>query len=56
VNSDAAYLLAPGTQHFQRLLGYQVARLRILPPERARTIRFPAPSKRAWRPRRPRRA
>jgi hypothetical protein len=54
VNSDAAYLLAPGTQHFQRLLGYQVARLRILPPERPRTIRFPAPSKRAWRPRRPR--
>lgn len=28
-NSDAAYRLAPGTQHFQRLLGYQVSRLRI---------------------------
>lgn len=29
VNSDDAYLLAPGTRHFQRLLGYSVARLRL---------------------------
>jgi hypothetical protein len=29
VNSDDAYKLPPGTQHFQRLLGYQIARLRV---------------------------
>jgi hypothetical protein len=29
VNGDDAYLMAPGTQHFQRLLGYEVVRLRL---------------------------
>jgi hypothetical protein len=28
-NSDDAYRLGPGTQHFQRLLGYRISRLRI---------------------------
>ena len=28
-NSDDAYLLGAGTQHFQRLLGYDIARLRV---------------------------
>ncbi|MBS1887902.1 MAG: hypothetical protein JSU06_12010 [Actinobacteria bacterium] len=31
VNSDDAYLMSPGTRHFQRLLGYQIARLRLKP-------------------------
>jgi hypothetical protein len=29
VNSDDAYLLASGHRHFQRLLGYEIARLRL---------------------------
>jgi hypothetical protein len=29
VNGDGAYTTAPGVQHFQRLLGYEVARLRL---------------------------
>jgi hypothetical protein len=28
-NSDDAYLMAAGNQHFQRLLGYEIARLRL---------------------------
>ncbi len=28
-NSEDAYLMSPGAQHFQRLLGYEVARLRV---------------------------
>lgn len=28
-NSDDAYFLAPGNQHFQRLLGFQISRLEI---------------------------
>jgi hypothetical protein len=31
VNSDDAYLLGTGQQHFQRLLGYTIARLRLSP-------------------------
>jgi hypothetical protein len=56
VNSDDAYLMSAGNQHFQRLLGYEVARLRVLPPARPRTITAPGPVKAPWRPRRPRRA
>jgi hypothetical protein len=33
VNSDDAYVMSAGTQHFQRLLGYEIARLRL--PRRA---------------------
>jgi hypothetical protein len=29
VNSDDAYLLGPGHRHFQRLLGYEIARLQL---------------------------
>jgi hypothetical protein len=29
VNGDSAYTTAPGVQHFQKLLGYEVARLRV---------------------------
>jgi hypothetical protein len=32
VNSDDAYLLGPGHQYFQRLLGYEIARLRLERP------------------------
>jgi hypothetical protein len=35
VNSDDAYLLGPGHQYFQRLLGYEIARLRPLLPSRS---------------------
>jgi hypothetical protein len=36
INCDDAYLMPPGVQHFQRLLGYEVARLRF---DRARSPR-----------------
>jgi hypothetical protein len=32
VNSDDAYVLGPGHQYFQRLLGYEIARLRLERP------------------------
>jgi len=46
VNCDDAYLLAPGTLHFQRLLGYSVARLRlprfsVVLPKRSRELLAP---------------
>jgi hypothetical protein len=44
VNSEPAYLLPPGAQHFQRLLGYDVARLRLRRAPSARTIALPAPA------------
>jgi hypothetical protein len=37
INCDDAYLMPPGVQHFQRLLGYEIARLRLhrsRPPRR----------------------
>jgi hypothetical protein len=37
INCDDAYLMPPGVQHFQRLLGYDIARLRVQrsrPPKR----------------------
>ncbi|MBS1883560.1 MAG: hypothetical protein JSS97_11465 [Actinobacteria bacterium] len=52
-NSDDAYRLAPGAQHFQRLLGYQISHLRVstfpgdrigdLPPQPAGLSWPPAP-------------
>jgi hypothetical protein len=36
VNSDDAYLLGSGHQYFQRLLGYEIARLSLPRPPRAR--------------------
>jgi hypothetical protein len=35
VNSEDAYLMGTGNQHFQRLLGYRIARLRFPRPDRA---------------------
>jgi hypothetical protein len=29
INCDDAYLMTPGVQHFQRLLGYEIGRLRL---------------------------
>jgi hypothetical protein len=40
-NSDDAYLMGTGNQHFQRLLGYQISRLRMPRPSRARTPAAP---------------
>ena len=40
-NSDDAYRLGPGTQHFQRLLGYEVRRLRLLDPVAAPPAELP---------------
>lgn len=37
INSDDAYLMSSGNQHFQRLLGYRIARLRL--PRSARALR-----------------
>jgi hypothetical protein len=50
VNSDDAYLLGPGNRHFQRLLGYEIVRLRVPRPARARTIALPASSVARGRP------
>lgn len=36
-NSDDVYLLSPGNRHFQRLLGYEIARLRLAGPHRGRS-------------------
>jgi hypothetical protein len=36
VNSDDAYLLGPGHRYFQQLLGYEIARLELPRPPRAR--------------------
>jgi hypothetical protein len=41
INCDDAYLMPPGVQYFQRLLGYEIARLRLLrprPPRRKVTL------------------
>ena len=51
-NSDDAYLMHPGQQHFQRLLGYRVSRLRVAPGNAARTQQAaPHPAGLAWPPR-----
>jgi hypothetical protein len=40
-NSDDAYLMSNGTQHFQRLLGYRIARLRLPRATREQGARAP---------------
>ncbi len=50
-NSDDAYRLAAGTQHYQRLLGYQVMRLRVARPERRSALEeAPQPAGLSWPP------
>jgi hypothetical protein len=50
-NSDATYLLGPGTQHFQRLLGYRIARLDVSSlPGTKPAVRLPQPAGLAWPP------
>jgi hypothetical protein len=49
-NSDDAYRLAAGTQHFQRLLGYRVGRLRISRAPASPADRPPQPAGLAWPP------
>jgi hypothetical protein len=44
VNSDEAYTLSAGNQHFQRLLGYDIARVRISPAPGPSRVVFTAPS------------
>jgi hypothetical protein len=51
VNSDDAYLLGQGTWHFQRLLGYEIARLRLSRSARAAEITLPPhPAGLSWPP------
>jgi hypothetical protein len=50
-NSDDAYLMGPGNQHFQRLLGYRVSRLRIAHRARAPGVAQPShPAALSWPP------
>jgi len=50
-NSDDAYLMGPGNQHFQRLLGYRVSRLRIAPRAHApRVAQASHPAALSWPP------
>jgi hypothetical protein len=51
LNSEDAYVMSPGTQHFQRLLGYRIARLRL--PRSAGALTKPMRShitRRRWTP------
>lgn len=41
-NSDDAYLLGPGTRHFQQLLGYEISRLHLARPRAAASAHQPA--------------
>jgi hypothetical protein len=43
-NSDDVYRLGRGARHFQRLLGYQIARLRVPRPVSAESAFSPAPA------------
>jgi hypothetical protein len=47
-NSDDAYRLAAGTQHFQRLLGYRISRLRVSQVPAGLTERPPEPAGLPW--------
>jgi hypothetical protein len=47
-NTDDAYFLAPGTQHFQRLLGFQITRLRITGSTARPDSPRPQPSGLCW--------
>ena len=50
-NSEDAYLMGAGNQHFQRLLGYRVCRLRVSRPTRDRTAALlPHPAGLSWPP------
>jgi hypothetical protein len=50
-NSDDAYLMGAGTQHFQRLLGYRVSRLRVTRSARPPRVTRPAhPAALSWPP------
>jgi hypothetical protein len=49
LNSEDAYVMSPGTQHFQRLLGYRIARLRLPRSAGALTKRMGSPvMRRRW--------
>jgi hypothetical protein len=47
-NSDDVYRLGPGARHFQRLLGYQIARLRVPRPGAANRAVSPARASQRW--------
>jgi hypothetical protein len=49
-NSDNVYRLAAGTQHFQRLLGYRISRLRISRAPASPADLPPQPAGLAWPP------
>jgi hypothetical protein len=50
-NSDDAYFMGAGNQHFQRLLGYEISRLRISRAPRPRIVQPPAqPAGLSWPP------
>lgn len=50
-NSEDAYLMGTGNQHFQRLLGYRISRLRVSRPTRPRTpAPLPHPAGLSWPP------
>jgi hypothetical protein len=49
-NSDDAYLLAPGNQHFQRLLGFQISRLEIPATPDPASPSSPHPAGLRWPP------
>jgi hypothetical protein len=50
-NSDDAYFIGAGNQHFQRLLGYKISRLRVSRAPRPRTDQPPAqPAGLSWPP------
>jgi hypothetical protein len=50
-NSDDAYFMGTGNQHFQRLLGYEISRLRVSRASRSRGVEPPAqPAGLSWPP------
>jgi len=49
-NSDDAYLLAPGNQHFQRLLGFRISRLEIAETPNPAPPSSPHPAGLRWPP------
>jgi hypothetical protein len=49
-NSDDAYFLAPGNQHFQRLLGFQISRLEIADAPDLAPVSPPHPAGLRWPP------
>ena len=48
VNSEDVYLTTAGNRYFQRLLGYEVATLRMRTPAKARRLARLAASRRRW--------